>query len=130
MRYVLQTAIIVFLFLGVTACATSLTKTNELNIGMTKAEVIQVLGTPDTTRAVEGVEYLTYQLGTGFSPDKCFIGTILTLGIMAPMACGHEYLIPFIVRLADRKVNAYGKPRDFDLSKNPTNDINLSIDHK
>ncbi len=93
---------------------------------MTKAEVIEILGTPESTRAVKGTEYLTYALGGDFNTGRCVSGTLITLGLLAPDFCQRSSK-PFVVRLVDGKVDAYGKPGDFDLNKNPTTDINLSV---
>ncbi len=47
------------------ACAAPRTsKMNNLSLGMAKAEVIRVMGQPDTVAATDGVEYLTYRLAT------------------------------------------------------------------
>jgi len=40
---------------------------NKISVGMTKQEVIAQIGTPSSTAAKEGTEYLTYQLTDGTS---------------------------------------------------------------
>src|SRR5580693_7287835 len=52
------TVLIVVLLAG---CATA-EKLNDVRIGMTKDQVIALLGTPDSTSAQANVEYLTYYL--------------------------------------------------------------------
>ena len=43
-------------------CAGSAKKINNLNIGMTKAEVIEAMGEPNFTSAAKDVEILSYKL--------------------------------------------------------------------
>ena len=73
-------------------CAGLSPKMNNLKIGMTKQEVIEAIGVPDSTSASRNVEYLKYQICTGiFSSDL------------------------YIVRLLDGKVDTYGQRGDFNL---------------
>ena len=46
-------------------CAASSKRLNNINIGMTKAEVIELLGEPNYTSAVNDVEILTYKFKSG-----------------------------------------------------------------
>ena len=62
---------------------------NEVRVGMTKDEVIALLGTPDSTSAQANIVYLTYYLsveGTGRTVDQ-----------------------PYLVRLVDGKVESFGR---------------------
>ena len=52
---------VVFLF----GCAVSSKKMNQLNLGMTKQEVIETIGEPTSTSAKRNTEYLNYHLTTG-----------------------------------------------------------------
>jgi len=54
--------ILLFLSILVLGCAGSAKKINNLNIGMTKAEVIEVMGEPNFTSAANDVEILSYEL--------------------------------------------------------------------
>ena len=54
--------ILFFLSSLVLGCAGSAKKINNLDIGMTKAEVIEVMGEPNYTSAVNDVEILSYKL--------------------------------------------------------------------
>jgi hypothetical protein len=85
---VLASLIVAALFVG---CATS-TKLNDVHIGMPKADVIALLGTPDSTSAQANVEYLTYYLlsDSGYGRDQ-----------------------PYMIRLVDGKVESFG--REFQL---------------
>ena len=90
-----------------------LENTNQLSIGMTKAEVVQIMGTPKATRATANMENLTY-----FWKPYCNFDSTLT---------GVCRSVDIIVRLVDGKVQAYGASGDFDFSKNPTSDLNISV---
>jgi hypothetical protein len=78
-----------FLTVFVLGCAGS-EKMSRVDLGMTKAEVIEVMGEPDSTSEAMGVQYLRYKLITDvvFSDD-------------------------FYVRLEDGEVTAYGRFKDF-----------------
>jgi hypothetical protein len=82
---------------------------------MSKAEVIQVLGQPQSTRASGGVEYLIYSLSEGVSKP----GTTLF-----PVSIEGQYF----VQLVGGRVESYGRVGDFDSTKDPT--LNLNIKNK
>lgn len=46
----------------VVGCAASAKKINNLNVGMTKAEVIEAMGEPNYTSGAKDVEILSYKL--------------------------------------------------------------------
>lgn len=54
--------ILFFLLILVLGCAGSATKMNNLDIGMTKAEVLVVMGQPNYTSGANDVEILNYKL--------------------------------------------------------------------
>jgi hypothetical protein len=71
-------------FLG--GCATA-DRLNSIHIGMTKDQVVGLLGKPDSTSAQANIEYLTYYLSTESSyRDQ-----------------------PYSVRLVDGKVESFGR---------------------
>jgi outer membrane protein assembly factor BamE (lipoprotein component of BamABCDE complex) len=78
------TVLIVVLLAG---CATA-EKLNDVRIGMTKDQVIALLGTPDSTSAQANVEYLTYYLENdeNYGRDR-----------------------PYMVRVVDGKVESFGR---------------------
>jgi len=79
-------------------CATS-DKLNYVHIGMTKDQVVAVLGTPDSTSAQANVEYLTYYLTaeSGYGRDQ-----------------------PYMIRLVNGKVESFGRfAQLFDLYNRP-----------
>ena len=90
------TSCCVALLLG---CASSAKKMNALNVGMTKSDVIQVMGIPKSTSASQGVEYLIYIF------DASRTDAILP----------EEYY----VRIVAGKVDAYGRVRDLPGSQVP-----------
>lgn len=92
---------ILFYVLIISGCATS-GIINKVQIGMSKGEVIKVMGEPVSVSAKSGTEYLNYKLSeTG---DDAFRG----------------WTSPYYVRLIDGKVDSYGRTGDFDSTKKPT----------
>jgi predicted oxidoreductase (fatty acid repression mutant protein) len=86
---------IIIMFLSVIfllGCAESFQRMNNLKIGMTKQEVIEVIGAPNSTSATKNVEYLKYRISTGLF-----------------------YTDEYYVRLLDGKVESYGQKGDFNL---------------
>jgi hypothetical protein len=72
------------------ACANS-TVLNKLHIGMTKGDVVALLGQPDSTSAQANVEYLTYYLDVNTNEGP---------GVRDQ---------PYLVRLVDGKVESFGR---------------------
>lgn len=81
---------VVALALSTAGCATS-PRMNKLSVGMTKDEVLDILGSPDSTSAKGGAEYLSYMLHDG------------PLG-----ASANDYM----VKLVNGKVDSFGHYRD------------------
>jgi hypothetical protein len=89
-------ALLVGVFL--VGCETS-AKLNSVRIGMSKADVQSLLGTPDSTSAQANVEYMTYYLTSdaGYGRDQ-----------------------PYMVRLVNNKVESFGRfAQLFDLYNRP-----------
>jgi hypothetical protein len=86
-------------------CIGTSAKLNHVSLGMTKAEVIRAVGTPDSISAKGNMEYLVYLWGN----PKELIGQ------------PKEYFI----RLKDGRVDSYGEKGDFGSTKDPT--VNLNI---
>ena len=91
-----------FLFFAIllTGCYTA-EKLNSIHIGMTKDQVIGILGQPDSTSAQANIEYLTYYLsidtGRMYGGDQ-----------------------PYSVRLVDGKVESFGRfTQLFDIYNRP-----------
>ncbi|MEW6304850.1 MAG: outer membrane protein assembly factor BamE [Verrucomicrobiota bacterium] len=89
-------------------CASSSSRLNKLSVGMTKPDVLQAMGSPHSTSAKEGTEYMIYYLGRG--------NRIVTQS---------RYAERYFVRLKDGKVDAFGKMGDFDSTKDPTVNVNV-----
>ena len=89
-----RVVLIVIAVFVLTACASSSKKTNQLHLGMTTQQVIEVMGLPDSTSARDDIVFLKYSLsGYGlqlFSND-------------------------YYVRLTNGTVDAYGRVGDFGL---------------
>ncbi len=85
-------------------------KLNNVGLGMTKQEVIQILGSPDTTKANQGIEYMIYILRGSVDTGQCVRVAVGTLGI-APFLGGcpraHD---DYFVQLEQGKVTAYPAP--------------------
>jgi hypothetical protein len=96
MRYV---AVLTCLLVG---CATSLTKTNQLEQGMTKKEVIALLGNPSSVAANGPTQLMRYKLDPGFDMSE-------GMGLK-------EYW----VFIENNIVTQFGKPGDFGNSRDPT----------
>jgi len=112
-----------------TACADTASRLNEMNVGMTKGEVTQLLGDPKETRAMDGVEYMMYELRDApgaAAQTGCGVAGIYTLGIAYAFSdCQYSDDLYF-VRIINSEVDAYGRWGDFDSTKGPT--INIRND--
>ena len=67
--------------------STSANKLNNIHIGMTRSEVVALLGVPDSTSAQGSIEYLTYYLNNDASSRDQ----------------------PYSVRLVNAKVESFGR---------------------
>ena len=75
-----------------TGCAAGAGKMGDLNLGMNRAAVVEVMGEPHSASSTEDVVYLRYYLsGSGLFSEEYF------------------------VRLTEGKVDAYGRRGDFGL---------------
>jgi len=81
---------------------------NSVSLGMSKENVIKIMGKPISTSAIEGTEYLNYTLTDPvyYTPD------------------------PYYVCIKEGKVSSYGRKGDFDSTKDPTQVIKLIQDVK
>ena len=77
-------------------CTVSTDVMTELSMGMSKSEVIKLMGKPDSVSASSGVEYLTYTLRTETSFTRNTFG----------------YQGQYYVRLVNGRVDSYGKVSD------------------
>ena len=107
---------IIYLFILamiVSGCAATVPNLNGISLGITKQDVIKVLGNPNNVSAKNNVEYLKYNCGgsTFFAAEP---------GCVAPGGHGEWF-----VRIVDGKVESYGKVGDFDSTKDQVNVIKL-----
>jgi len=83
-------------------------KINNISVGMSKKEVIETMGNPNSSAAPGGgVELLRYTLSE--NSDQQLMGY------------GNEYF----VRLVNGRVESYGRMGDFNSTKNPTYNLNV-----
>ena len=62
--------VVIFLIVAfLVGCAGSSKKMNTLKLGMTKQDVIEAIGSPDSTSAAGDIEYLRYRLNSGGFPS-------------------------------------------------------------
>jgi hypothetical protein len=122
----MKISLLIISALLLTACADTASRLNEMNVGMTKGEVTQLLGDPKETKAVSGVEYMMYELrdAPGAAAQAgCGVAGIYTLGIAYAFDdCQYSDDLYF-VRLINGEVDAYGRQGDFDSTKDPTINI-------
>lgn len=100
-----------------------------MSIGMSKPEVVELLGQPKETKAASGVEYMMYELRDApgaATQTGCGVAGVYTIGLAyAFEGCQYEDELYF-VRLIEGNVEAYGRQGDFDSTKDPTININTN----
>ncbi len=92
---------------ALSSCATA-GKISGVQPGMTREQVVEVMGKPSSTSRKGTVEYMNYALSD--TSDKAFYGITE----------------PFFVRLVDGRVDSYGRAGDFDSTKDPTINVNTT----
>jgi hypothetical protein len=97
---------IYFAILSFFACASvSTAQTNKLSLGMTKAEVIELLGEPQRVSAFSGKEIMEYDVrGKAYKACAAFTGAT-TLG-MATGICNNRTEL-FEITIVNGKVDGY-----------------------
>ncbi|MCK9419211.1 MAG: outer membrane protein assembly factor BamE [Nitrospirae bacterium] len=83
-------------------------KMNDIEIGMTKQQVIQIMGQPSSTSAINNKMYLNYNLHEWKGKEKT----------------------AYFVRFIDGKVESYGKTGDFDSTKVPESKTTVDVNIK
>lgn len=125
-RLVLMAMAVSFLSFG---CAGTASKTNQLSLGMTKAQVIEVMGEPTSSHATDGVEYMVYRLTAGSTAGTnagCAALGLITFGIAyTKEECTGGQRIDYFAQFKEGKLISYGKVGDFNSTKNPTLDLNI-----
>ena len=90
-------------FLAIAACTGTSANLNKISLGMSKSEVIQAVGAPDSVSAQGSVEYLIYHWA---SPKQ--------------LIADENNLDRYFIRLTHGRVDAYGERGDFDSTQDPT----------
>ena len=83
-------AVIALITLFCTGCLTPASNINVISIGMSKTEVLRIMGTPASVTADTSGEYLNYALAEGST---------------SPAAA----LTPYEIKIVDGKVVSYGR---------------------
>lgn len=97
MKFLLSILLVVL----IGGCATS-SKINGVQLGMSRADVVAVMGEPVSISAKGGAQYLNYALSE--TSDDAF----------------YDRTTPYYVRLVDGEVDSYGRMGDFDSTQTPT----------
>ena len=105
--------LIIIALVALCGCAAPMaTKMNHVSVGMTKSEVIAVMGSPKSVSAKDGVEYLNYRLATSFLDTD-----------------GSD-TSDYFVRLVNGHLDAYGKKGDFETTQRPQERIQIEVINK
>ena len=105
--------LIIIALVGLCGCAAPMaSKLNRVSVGMTKSEVIAVMGSPKSVSARDGVEYLNYRLATSFLDTN-----------------GSD-TSDYFVRLVKGKVDAYGQKGDFETTQRLQERIQIEVINK
>jgi hypothetical protein len=97
-----------FVVVGFLVGCTTASRLNDVSIGMSKPDVVKVMGSPATTRAQSGSEFLTWKLF-----DRV----------------GGPYE-DYYVKLVGGKVESYGKLGDFDSTKDQVTKVEVQTSAK
>ncbi len=98
-------------------CASSAKKLNQVSVGMTKSQVIQTIGQPQSVSATDGVEYLLYTLSEGLKLGNDGQGR----------ATIDQAKNLYFVRLRAGVVDSFGRVGDFDSIKVPETKHSLDV---
>jgi hypothetical protein len=107
--------VLVLSAMGLVGCATGSSHMNQVSIGMTKADVVNVLGAPESTRATGQTEYMIYTLRDRMG-GRPFVDP-------AP----YQVLSQYYVRLTGGRVDAYGQVGDFDSTHVPEQRLDVDV---
>jgi len=118
------------MLLMLVGCAGTASKTNQLSLGMTTSQVVEVMGEPTSSRATDGIEYMVYRLTAGSTAGTnagCAALGVITFGMayaVRPECTGGER-VDYFAQFKDGKLISYGKVGDFNSTKNPALDLNI-----
>lgn len=110
--------------LSLISCAGNPNKISSVNQGMTKAEVLALLGKPSSAYLIEDKEYFTYIFDKGITPTKavsCAALGLLTLGtIYASKDCSTGGSIDYFIEFKANKITSFGEVREFSAIRSPS----------
>jgi len=101
----------------------------NLNLGMSKAQVIEVMGQPDSAAAQDGQEYLIYTLNRGVGGARaggCAATALFTLGAAYTNDRCSGVEDDYFVRFVSGELESYGRVGDFDSTQVPEATINVN----
>lgn len=117
-----KSLLVILTLIMASGCASTIQKTLQLSVGMSKSEVIQIMGNPESSKASDGAEFLIYKLQPGTSLGVgavCGMAGLLTIGIAyADPRCTGGKEEEHFVKLESGKVVSYGRIGDFDPALN------------
>jgi outer membrane protein assembly factor BamE (lipoprotein component of BamABCDE complex) len=103
----MKKALLVLLLMGLTAGCATAEKMNQVSVGMTKSEVIEVMGSPTSSSAQGSTEYMNYALYDTAEARRFGLYT------------------RYFVRLVNGRVESYGRTGDFDSTQPKTQRIEI-----
>ena len=119
--------IIALLFLS--GCMSTAKNMNHVSIGMSKSEVISILGEPMETRGTNGIEYTIYNLRTAASAGAqagCGVAGVYTLGLAYLAEGCQSKNADYFVSFKENKVSSYGRIGDFNSTQKPEATVNVN----
>jgi hypothetical protein len=118
MRLIVIAGITVVLCVAQIGCVSSTSHLNSVSIGMTKTEVVKVMGQPTDTRGNSNTEFLIYHLASQPWITRAYAARAGVQGYGEDDYC---------IRLVNGKVDAYGQKGDFDFSKVPEVKLDVNV---
>ncbi len=102
---------------------------NNLNVGMTKKEALEIMGPPMNTSANADIEYMLYP-----APNNVTAVSVPVTDRNGLIHQRNSYVAtetpPYFIRFKNGKLESYGRVGDFDSSKPPeqkeTIDLNIN----
>ena len=98
-----------FALVGLLGCAATPVRMVDLQMGLNRAQVVQIMGSPTSVSSINESEYLNYNLCV----NQC----------AGPIP--FREFRPFYVRLINGKVESFGEKGDFDSTKTPITRVEI-----
>ena len=116
-----RTLVIFSILLQIACSGLGSQRMNSLQVGMTKEQVIKIMGEPYSTSAQLDVEYVKYNLDDNYNNSTY---NFLWGGIMR-VAIAKKSI--YYIKLVQGKVDSYGRIGDFDSAKVPETKHTIDI---